>query len=250
LFTEKNCWQQDIKRREYLSAAVRGGVIIIAICLLFYRSLALSIVLVLPLDILYLRLWCRQCSSKKQNDFALQFQDAMEALTVSLRTGYSMENAMRETLRDMRVMYKEDARIIAELVHMNRQIQMNIPAEQVWQEFSNRIPHEDVQSFTEVFVIAKRSGGDIIAVLHNTVKQIRDKAEVKREITTIMAEKQLEFRVMSAVPLGIIAYMSLSFPDFMGSLYGNAAGIVIMSICLVFYAAAYQLGKMIIEIEV
>lgn len=249
-FIQKNCWQQDINRREYAAAAARGAGMIIIICLLFYRSLWLGIVLLAPFDLLYLIFWRKQYAKKKQYEFALQFQDVMEVLTVALRTGYSMENAMRETLRDMRIMYREDARIIRELVHMNRQIQMNIPSEQVWQEFSERVDQEDAQNFTEIFVIAKRSGGDIIAILRNTARQIRDKAEVKREIATIMADKQLEFRVMSAVPMGIIAYMSLSFPDFMSVLYGNAVGVCIMSICLGLYAAAYQLGRKIIEVEV
>ncbi|MGL6200250.1 MAG: type II secretion system F family protein [Lachnospiraceae bacterium] len=250
LFTKKSCWQQDISKREYALAAVRGAALILVICLLFYHSLLVGLVVLVPLDILYLSYWQKQFELKKQNEFAIQFLDAIESLTVALRTGYSMENAMRETLRDMLVMYKEDVRVIRELTQMNRQIQMNIPAEQVWQELSDRIEQEDVQNFTEVFVIARRSGGDVISILRNTAKQIRDKSDVKREIDTIMSQKQLEFKVMSAVPLGIIAYMTLSFADFMEALYGNTAGVCIMSICLGLYGAAYWLGKKIIKIEV
>ena len=188
--------------------------------------------------------------AKKKKQFQMQFKDTMQALAVALRTGYSIENAMSETLKDIKVIYAADTWIVQEFTQMNRQLRMNIPVEQIWQEFSDRSDQEDVRNFTAVFVIAKRSGGDTVSILRNAIVQISDKTEVKREIDTVMAQKRLEFGVMSMIPLGIISYMYLSFPEFMDVLYGNPAGIIIMTICLGAYGAAYWLGKKIIEIEV
>ena len=102
---------------------------------------------------------------------------------------------------------------------------MHIPVEQVLEEFAERVPSEDVKSFVTVFVTAKKSGGDMIGIIRNTTSQIGDKIEVKREIDTLLAAKKYEFQIMSMVPYGIIAYMSLSFSDFMEELYGNVTGI-------------------------
>ena len=44
--------------------------------------------------------------------------------------------------------------------------------------------------------------------------------------------------------------MKFSFPEFMGVLYGNAAGVVTMTICFLGYVIAYEIGKRIVEIEV
>ena len=60
----------------------------------------------------------------------------------------------------------------------------------------------------------------------------------------------MEFQIMSVIPLGIIGYMRLSFPEFMAGLYGNLPGAVFMSICLGAYIAAWRLGCKIVEIEV
>ncbi len=65
----------------------------------------------------------------------------------------------------------------------------------------------------------------MIGIIRNTTSQIGDKIEVKREIDTLLAAKKYEFQIMSMVPYGIIAYMSLSFSDFMEELYGNVTGI-------------------------
>ena len=48
----------------------------------------------------------------------------------------------------------------------------------------------------------------------------------------------------------MIAYMSLSFPDFVERLYTEFAGKCVMSACLLFYLAAFWMGMRIIRIEV
>ena len=55
---------------------------------------------------------------------------------------------------------------------------------------------------------------------------------------------------MSIIPMGMICYLKISFPEFMEVLYGNLLGVFIMTICLLVYLAAYEIGKRIIEIEV
>ena len=51
-------------------------------------------------------------------------------------------------------------------------------------------------------------------------------------------------------PYGIIAYMSLSFSDFMEELYGNVTGIGVMTLCLGIYVGAYYLGVRLLRIDV
>ena len=133
---------------------------------------------------------------------------------------------------------------------ITRQLQIHVPLEQILEEFGERTQTEDVQNFVTVFAAAKRSGGNMIAIIQDTVRQIGDKIDVKREIDTILASKRYEFRVMSAVPYAIIGYMSLSFPEFMDCLYGNILGIGVMTVCLAIYMGAYYLGVRMIRIEV
>ena len=74
--------------------------------------------------------------------------------------------------------------------------------------------------------------------------------DVKQEIETMIAAKKMEFRIMTMIPIGIIVYMKLSFPEFMEVLYDNAGGMLIMSLCLGIYTAAWYMGKRMLEIEV
>ena len=187
---------------------------------------------------------------QKEKEFQLQFKEAILAVSSAMNIGYSVENAFREAQKELKKIYPEEARISKELQMIVRQLRVHVPMEQILEELSQRAPTEDVRNFVTVFVAAKKSGGNMIAIIQNTANQIGDKIDVKREIDTILAAKRYEFRVMSVVPYAIIGYMSLSFPEFMECLYGNILGIGVMTICLVIYLAAYYLGLRIIRIEV
>ena len=69
-------------------------------------------------------------------------------------------------------------------------------------------------------------------------------------VSNALAAKKSEQMIMSLMPAGIIMYLQLTSPGFLSVLYGNPFGIAAMSICLVIYAAAYWLGRRIVDIEV
>ena len=204
----------------------------------------------LPLGITYYNRLVKQVEDKGKRRFERQFQDALQSLEAQLNVGYSMENAIKEVQRDLQIMYDKKTLIVREFTYMARQLNLNVTAEIAWKDFAARIALPEVDTFVTVFSLAKRSGGDSIMIIKNAVRQLGDKAEVKREIDTVIAAKKLEFRVMSMIPFGIIAYMRLTFPEFMSGLYGNLPGVIFMSICLAAYIAAWNLGCKIVEIEV
>ena len=169
----------------------------------------------------------------------MQFKEAIMSLSAALNVGYSVENALRETQKDLQLLYRKDEPILQELRYMIRQLDMNLTVEAILREFALRTEEEEVQLFVDVFSMAKRNGGDMIAIIRNAVDEIGEKIDVKRE-----------FGVMSAVPAAMICYLKLSFPAFMDVLYGTLLGAGVMTLCLVIYVVSYALGKRMAEIEV
>ena len=242
-------WRQGISRKEYALAIAESILLVFLIAMLFYSRVWMMAVL-LPLGIKYYNRLIKQVEDKGKRRFERQFQDALQSLEAQLNVGYSMENAIKEVQRDLQIMYDKKTLIVREFTYMARQLNLNVTAEIAWKDFAARIALPEVDTFVTVFSLAKRSGGDSIMIIKNAVRQLGDKAEVKREIDTVIAAKKLEFRVMSMIPFGIIAYMRLTFPEFMSGLYGNLPGVIFMSICLAAYIAAWNLGCKIVELEV
>lgn len=249
LRTKTSCWQQDIRKREYIAGMARAAGITGLMAWLFYRS-PFALFVLLPVWVWQYRKWKEACIRRKAKEFRIQFKDAIQSLSSALSTGYSVENAWKEAEKEIKLLYKEDDRIRREMHIIVSQIRINMPMEQIMEEFPQRVRQEDVKNFAAVFMTARKSGGDMVAIIQNTVSQIADKIEVKREIDTILAAKEYELKVMTAVPYVIIGYMSLSFPEFMKALYDNIIGTGVMTICLGIYIGACCLGEKIIKIEV
>jgi len=80
--------------------------------------------------------------------------------------------------------------------------------------------------------------------------KIEENLAVKQEIETITTEKRLELKVMCVMPMGIIAYISLTSKGFIAPLYNNLTGVILMTVCLLIYGALIILGRKIINIRV
>ena len=141
-------------------------------------------------------------------------------------------------------------KIKSEELHKQRRERRNENIEDVLEEFAKKSGVADIEYFAAVFRYAKRYGGDLIAIIRHTAETIREKNETYNEIQTIISGKKMEQKVMSAVPFFLLGYMKLTAWDFICPLYGNPAGVLMMSISLMVYIGADYIAGKIVEIEV
>lgn len=216
--------------------------------LFFYSWIAF--VLLLPGVFLFLAEQRRSLQAKRAREMTRQFLDGIRMVAASLQAGYSAENSLKEALRELRKIYGSDSFIVREFHFMDVQIGMSRNMEELFLDFGKRCGIEDIQSFAEVFLTAKRSGGDLLAVIRNTASCIRQKQETMQEIETCLAGKIMEQNIMSLIPILILAYVKLSSPEFLAAMYGNVTGTAVMIVCFAVYVAAYFWGRSIVRIEV
>lgn len=227
-----------------ISVAISG-----VLAWLFYRS-GMGMLLLPVVYVGCLKVYKKAQIQKKKDCLLYEFKDMMQALSAALLAGYSMENAWRDVEREMRQMHGEQSLMYMEVRQMNAAIAVNEPIEQVFLEFARRSGCEEIESFAEVFVFAKRSGGDFVKIIRVAVQKLTGKIEVEKEIATVLAGKKLEGRIMNAMPLLVLAYMTLCAGDFLDVLYGNLLGIGIMSGVLTGYAATLYLSTRMLDIRV
>lgn len=187
---------------------------------------------------------------KRRKRLTQEFKDYMYAVSSALLAGYSMENAFIESQRDIRELYGEKSVLLKELGNLKRRLLMQESLEKILQEFAGESGCEDIESFVEVFCFAKRGGGDFLGIIQTTIRRICDKIEIAEEIETTIAQKVLEQKVMSIVPVVVLIFFRFSSPEFIGILYGNLFGVLVMTGVLILYGIAMAWGAKIVEIEV
>ena len=216
---------------------------------LFYRSI-LALVLVIPAVIVCVRRTEYREKQKKIMQMQTEFQSAMQSVSGALGAGYSLESAWRYAQADMQRLYGAEAEITMALQHMNRKVGMNEPIEQVLYEFACESGSEDIYNFAEILLYVKRSGGNMTEMIRATVSRIQEKTEILTEIQTAVAAKRAEQRMLMILLPAILLFITLSSPEYMSALYGNPAGVLVMSGCLCGYVIAFFWSEKTVAISV
>ncbi len=215
---------------------------------LFYRSW-LAMAALLPLCIPIMRILEDRAEKKRKDRLSEEFGEALAGVVTGMRAGYSPENAFRETARDMAFRFGSGAEMTRELVLITAGLDNRIPLNRLLDEFAARSGIPEIRDFAQVFLIASRSGGNMIQVMEQTGILLQERLEVEREIRLLVSSRQLELRIMEAVPFAIILYISLTNRGFFDPLYHNLAGAAFMTVCLALYLAACALGEKIADIR-
>lgn len=242
---EKYMFSNREKLQYGLEVLILSGVI----SYLFYRSIY-AMVLVIPIGLFFWKEKKKELADKRRQRLGEEFKDGILAIATALKVGYSMENAVLEATKDLKMVYSPKSDIIREFTLINLQVRNNVVIEKLLLDFGKRSHVEDIQDFAEVFAIAKRNGGDFYKIIQNTAVTIRDKIEVKQEIETMITAKQFEQKIMNLIPILIIVYISMTSPHFFDTLYHNLFGVLIMTGCLLVYFLAILLARHITAIEI
>ena len=187
---------------------------------------------------------------KRQEQFQKMFREWILLLAASLSAGYSVENALLQSYRELCLMFPQVGIMQEELKTMLAKAENNQRPETLFDELAEKYPYEEVQSFAEVFKAARASGGSLQAVIKGTASQMAEIMDTRREIRTLLASRTYEQRIMSVMPAGVLLYIRLGSGEFLEGLYHNVTGAIVMTVCLGIYGAAFWLGKRMVQFEI
>ena len=227
---------------------VSSIIITVLIAWLFYKSpIALILYpIVLAVCLYYFR---DRRSEIRREKVLVEFQEMLKLIVSELRSGHSLENAVMSLDKEIIHLCGEKAIIIPGLKNMQQQLRLKKPVEQAISDFAACYQYEEIVNFAYTISYAKRLGGNYIKNISVSAEKIGQRLEVKQDIKTQLAEKQLEMKIMGVMPLGILVYIGLTASEFIEPLYHNALGIVVMSVCLILYVACLYIAKRIVTIE-
>ena len=215
----------------------------------FYRSIVLFLIL-LPWGLLYPFFHKKELCRQRKEQLKSQFKEGVLILAAFLSAGYSVENALKASVNELILLYGPHGMLAGEFSWMAKQISLNSTAEQVLEDFARRSGIEEIQSFSQVFGVAKRSGGELVSIMTQTADSIRDKIQVYEEIRTMTASRQLEQKIMNLLPFFIILYIDMTSPGFFDLMYTTMLGRIFMTVCLAVYILAIWLAKRILDINI
>ena len=234
---------------EYLFLWLKFLLLLLLFSYAFYQHY-LFFLLLLPFSFFYPFMLINNLNKKRQEVLVSQFKEMLSILSAYLSAGYSLENALFACIPDLENLIGKKCYMVEELRQIKRSLSMNQPLEEPLSQFALRSGVDDIHNFAEIFLVAKRSGGDLIQIIQQSSTIIRDKLSITEEILTLNASRRFEQKIMNGVPFFMIFYLNTSSPEFFQILYTTVMGRVMMSFCLCLYLLAMYLSQKIISIPI
>lgn len=231
----KNLWnilRQEISQwRNEKKDLIMGSLYIAMISWLFYDRMIFMIFLT-PFLFLWMRKQRIRCERKKIEVLRKEFREMMLSIGNSLSAGYSIENALKTARGDL-LMYEENSLLVKELHLLINRMKINEPVDKLLLDMAEQVNLEELYQFAQIVSIAKKSGGNLIEITANTIEHLSQAIQIKEEIETMTAAKQMEKRIMSVMPYFILFYVRVTNPGYFDILYESYAGMIIATISLV-----------------
>jgi len=98
--------------------------------------------------------------------------------------------------------------------------------------------------------VQREVGGNLAEVLDAISYTIRERVRIKGEIKVLVAQGRLTGYLLTFLPFGLAAFLYMYNPDFMGPMFTDPCGWLMLGISVVLIAVGYFVINKIISIEV
>jgi tight adherence protein B len=157
-------------------------------------------------------------TGRRRAAFGEQLPDVLQLVVGSLRSGFSLAQAVDAVVRDgTQPAAGEFSRALAET-------RIGVELEDGLDRVAARMECDDLRWVVMATRIQREVGGNLAEVLRNTIDTMRDRAKIRRHIRAVSAEGRLSGYIIVALPIALGTWLTISKPQYMQPLFSNPIG--------------------------
>jgi tight adherence protein B len=124
-----------------------------------------------------------------------------------------------------------------------------MPLPDAMKAFSRRVPLLDARFFITAVLTQREAGGNLAEVLDNLSGLIRERSRVKRQVRVASAHGRITGWILSAMPPGLAAVMTIVAPDHMRSFITDPLGVRMIIAAVVLQVIGTLAIRRIVDVE-
>ncbi len=183
-------------------------------------------------------------SGRRKRQFEMLLPDMLQLLASTLRAGYSLmqgvEAAAQEVSEPMR---RELQRVVTES-------RLGMPLEQALDGVTQRMGSKDFDWAVMAIRIQREVGGNLAELLMTVSETMTERERLRRDINALTAEGRVSSVVLGLLPVGLGIAMYTINPDYIGGLFEDTLGTVLVIGAIVLMGFGFFWMSRIIKIEV
>ena len=181
---------------------------------------------------------------KRDERFLVQLADALLSLSNSLKTGYSVPQAINLLAREMDNPARQEFRLVAQ------EMQLGTPLEEALGHLAERMESMEMDLTVASVAIARQVGGNLSEIMENIAGTIRERLRVEGRVKALTAQGRIQGIVMCLMPfaLGFIIY--LVRPDFIRPVFTTWAGYLLIAVIVAWMALGAVIVRKVVSVEI
>jgi tight adherence protein B len=190
------------------------------------------------------RLYVKRLQSQRLRAFNNQLGDTLTLLANTLRSGYSLLQAMETVARELpSPMSVEFARVV-------REIGLGLTIEEALAHLLERINSDDLDLVITAINVQHEVGGNLAEILDTISHTIRERVRIKGQIQAMTATQRLSGNVVALLPIALGIFMFIFNPGYLSKMWQESCGILMLIFGAVTITAGYFAVRKITDIEV
>jgi tight adherence protein B len=219
--------------------ATMGGMWLLK--LIFGSVLLALAALAIPFGV---RIFIRRRVDHVRNQFAEQLPDNLQVLASALRAGHSLVGALSVVVDDApEPSRSEFRRVVADE-------QLGVPLDHSLTVVARRMDNRDLDQVSLVATLQRDTGGNTAEVLDRVTDTVRARFELRRLVKTLTAQGRMSRWVVSLLPVGLFAVITLMNPGYLHPLYTHTSGRILLVISAIMITSGSLIIRRIVNFKV
>lgn len=222
-----------------LTVGLVAFALLILMGLLPVLAMFLAIAIGIALPILYLLRLSRQ----RMRVFADELPGALDLIVRGIRAGLPLLECFQMVVEEW------DEPLRSEFQRVTNDMDMGLSIRDALVRFADRVPVFEVRLFSIVIALQAQSGGNLSEVLSGLADMLREKGKLQAKIRSMTSESRTSALIIGAIPVLLIAAISLLAPEFLRPLFEYRLGNIILMLCGVWMFAGFIFMRAMMRVE-
>lgn len=176
--------------------------------------------------------------------FGAQLAETLGLMAGGLSAGLSLPQAVDTVVRE------GHEPMAGELRRALVEHRLGIDIEDSLDSVADRMGSEDFGWVVMAVRIQREVGGNLSEILHTVADTLREREFLRRQVRTLSAEGRLSAWILGAIPVVMFIYMSIANRSYVGMLYTETIGLIMLSIAIGLLGTGAWVMSRLVKVEV
>ncbi len=174
-----------------------------------------------------------------------QLPDALDLVARSLQAGHGLADAMSLCAEEMPAPVADEFGRVFEENQLGRDIRSSFNL------LSDRNPRNfDLKLSVSSVLLQRDTGGNLIEILNNISKTIRDRFVFEAKVSALTAEARISAIILGGLPFAILAIISVMRPGYLRPLIDDPIGHMLAGGALIWFSIGIMVMRSVAKVEV